>query len=241
MGNRKATPTNVVDLLLALCRRRCCMCYSLERDNKMKNVQIAHIDRDASNNQIGNLAALCLEHHNQYDSVMRQTKNYTPSELQRYKLELETYINVEWNKSMPLNDKISVDIFSGFYSCSSYDREADLDIQYIGGNILKVSGLALYGTETKEAPHTGDLDFVVTLNGTKAVFEVEYDNQLCGIEITFLGDRISVVDNYPFGYFGANVNFNGIYYVTTPKPMQEIKNAIYEPVIEQFKKLFRKK
>lgn len=241
MGNRKAIPTNIVDSLFALCRRRCCMCYSLERDNKIKHVQIAHIDRDASNNAIENLAALCLEHHNQYDSVMRQSKNYAPGELQRYKLELETYIDIEWNKPMPLNDKISTDIFSGFYSYSSYDREANLDIQYVGGNILKVSGLALYGTETKKAPHTGDLDFVVTLNGTKAVFEDEYNNQLCGIEIIFLGDRISVVDNYPLGYFGANVSFNGIYYIRAVIPIEEIKNALYAPVLEKFKKLFGKK
>lgn len=241
MGNRKAIPPHTVDLLFARCRRRCCMCYSLERDNKMKNLQIAHINRDASNNTIENLAALCLEHHNQYDSIMRQSKNFTPTELKRYKTELETYIEIEWNKPMPLNDKISTDIFTGFYSYSSYDREANLDIKYIGGNVLKVSGLALYGTETKEAPHTGDLDFVVTLNGTKAIFTDEFDNQSCGIEITFLGDRISVVDNYPFGYFGANVSFNGIYYISAPKPMQEIKVVLYEPIIEKFKKLFRKK
>lgn len=217
------------------------MCYALERDNKIKHVQIAHIDRDASNNEINNLAALCLDHHNAYDSVMRQSKNYSPAELQRYKLELEAYISVEWNKPLPLNDKISKDIFSGFYSYSNYDREADLDIQYIGGNILKVSGLALYGTETKEAPHTGDLEFVATLNGTKAIFQDEYDNLPCGIEITFLGDRISVVDNYPWGYFGANVSFTGIYYIQSKaKPLEETKKALYAPILEKFKKLFGK-
>jgi hypothetical protein len=47
--------------------------------------QIAHIDRDASNASESNLAFLCLNHHNEYDTKKKQSKNLTPMEVRRFK------------------------------------------------------------------------------------------------------------------------------------------------------------
>ncbi|WP_145358578.1 hypothetical protein [Alienimonas californiensis] len=51
-------------------------------------MQIAHIDRDRSNNAEANLVPLCLDHHDEYDSRTSQSKGLLPSELAIYKRKL---------------------------------------------------------------------------------------------------------------------------------------------------------
>jgi len=72
------------------CRRRCCICYGLKRDDSIKQGQIAHLDRDPSNNAIENLTFLCLEHHDLYDGRTSQSKNFTPDEVEGYRDEIES-------------------------------------------------------------------------------------------------------------------------------------------------------
>lgn len=73
----KDTETDV----LVQSRRRCCVCYALTRDTTIKRGQIAHIDKNASNNLPDNLAFLCLEHHDLYDTSTSQSKNLTAREV----------------------------------------------------------------------------------------------------------------------------------------------------------------
>ncbi|MBN1912063.1 MAG: hypothetical protein JW818_20250 [Pirellulales bacterium] len=54
----------------------------------MKRVQIAHIDRNPSNASERNLVALCAKHHDEYDTIPRQTKRLTPEEVTRFRDEL---------------------------------------------------------------------------------------------------------------------------------------------------------
>ena len=65
--------------------RRCALCWGLEQDLGVKQIQIAHIDRDCANNNPSNLAALCLHHHDTYDTTPRQTKKLTAQELSHYR------------------------------------------------------------------------------------------------------------------------------------------------------------
>jgi len=65
----------------------------LEGDLRTKQVQIAHISRDASDSAYENLAILCLPHHDQYDSKTSQSKGFTPQELRYYKDRLVDVIN----------------------------------------------------------------------------------------------------------------------------------------------------
>jgi len=60
----------------------------LNRDIKEKRGQIAHVDRNAENNDISNLAYLCLEHHDIYDSKPSQSKRFTGEEVHRFREEL---------------------------------------------------------------------------------------------------------------------------------------------------------
>ena len=77
-------------MLLASARRRCCICVALTGDLSEKKGQIAHLDRDSSNSNPDNLAFLCLEHHDEYDSRASQSKGLTIEEVKRYRAELPT-------------------------------------------------------------------------------------------------------------------------------------------------------
>lgn len=69
-------------------RRRCCICFGLDRDANVKAGQIAHLDRDHSNAAEDNLAFLCLVHHDEYDSKTRQRKGLTIREVKTFREEL---------------------------------------------------------------------------------------------------------------------------------------------------------
>src|SRR6266508_3575733 len=56
---RTEIPTEVASAVLFDQDRTCCVCRE-----PGKHVQLHHIDEDPSNNSPGNLAVLCLEHHN---------------------------------------------------------------------------------------------------------------------------------------------------------------------------------
>lgn len=100
MPKRKRVPSDIEARVLEKSRRRCCLCWSLERDFKEKDGQIAHLDQDSSNFSESNLAFLCLPHHSRYDSTTSQHKNYTTEEVKRAKAALEAEIEkqepLEW-------------------------------------------------------------------------------------------------------------------------------------------------
>lgn len=84
-GKRKKIPDTVDTGLLVKSRRRCCLCVGLNFDLSVKSIQRAHIDHDPSNNDLDNLAALCFEHHDQYDTKRRLSKNITEDELKYHR------------------------------------------------------------------------------------------------------------------------------------------------------------
>jgi CheY-like chemotaxis protein len=86
---RKRIPSRVETELLTLSRRRCCLCFFLERDSSPKtDGQIAHVNRDRTNNDGENLVYLCLRHHDMYDTIRSQSKNLTIAEIKHYREEL---------------------------------------------------------------------------------------------------------------------------------------------------------
>lgn len=86
--SRKNLSPAVETEILSRSRRRCCVCFGLNRDISEKRGQIAHLDQDSSNNKPDNLAFLCLDHHDQYDGRTRQSKGFTETEVKRYRTEL---------------------------------------------------------------------------------------------------------------------------------------------------------
>lgn len=82
---RVKVPEAVQTEILTHSRRRCCLCTYLEGDKGRKRGQIAHIDRDPANSAFDNLAYLCLEHHDEYDSRTSQSKSLTEGEIKTYR------------------------------------------------------------------------------------------------------------------------------------------------------------
>jgi hypothetical protein len=89
---RIAVPGDTQDQVILLSRRRCCVCFGLSGDIDIKAGQIAHLDHDNKNNELDNLAFLCLDHHDQYDSKTSQSKGLRENEIKRFRTEL--YNNV---------------------------------------------------------------------------------------------------------------------------------------------------
>jgi hypothetical protein len=89
MAKRRLTiPTGTQTALLTQSRRRCCLCFGLKGDIEVKHGQIAHLDRNPANHSLGNLVWLCLPHHDEYDSIRRQTKRITADEVKVYRHQL---------------------------------------------------------------------------------------------------------------------------------------------------------
>lgn len=89
---RKKIPQKTADRVLVTSRRRCCICYGLNRDVSIKKGQIAHLDQNSQNSDFDNLAFLCHDHHDEYDSRTSQSRNLAIGEVKKYRAEL--YENV---------------------------------------------------------------------------------------------------------------------------------------------------
>jgi len=204
-------------------RRRCCICFGLNRDIEHKPGQIAHLDHNSSNNKLENLAFLCLTHHDQYDTKTSQSKNLTLNEVKHYRKQLYEIIVNDWKKHI-IFDKVTSDLsekVAGHYIRDGEYDSAELDIHYLGNNKVKVLGLALWGKQKECGPNLGELDFEAELKNSKIYFkhtilgDKEYQ-----IEIEFNADGLKAKEKYlsgclevdvRSGYFGLNVSFQGDY------------------------------
>jgi predicted Zn-ribbon and HTH transcriptional regulator len=90
-AQRKKSPKAYKDVLLKS-RRRCCLCFGLKGDHGEKKGQIAHLDHDPANGRPDNLAFLCLEHHDQYDSTTSQSKSLQIGEVKAYREKLYQFL-----------------------------------------------------------------------------------------------------------------------------------------------------
>jgi hypothetical protein len=96
---RIAVPSDIQDQVILLARRRCCVCFGLCGDVDVKAGQIAHLDHNHNNNEPDNLAFLCLDHHDQYDSKTSQSKGLRENEIRRYRTELYTNVSAALSRA----------------------------------------------------------------------------------------------------------------------------------------------
>lgn len=89
--SRPKVPKSVQNDVLTNSRRRCCICFGLNGDLDIKKGQIAHLDHNPENNAPDNLAFLCLDHHDEYDSKSSQTKSILDTEVKTYRADLYHY------------------------------------------------------------------------------------------------------------------------------------------------------
>ncbi len=84
---RVEVPKGVATALLELSLRRCCVCFGLQTGSLdgVVDGQIAHLDRNPSNNALDNLAWMCQPHHDRYDSRPSQTRGFSKEEVKSYR------------------------------------------------------------------------------------------------------------------------------------------------------------
>lgn len=97
---RKRNPV-VETEVLTKSGRRCCICFGLSRDFEVKKGQIAHLDHDPTNTTTSNLAFLCLEHHDFYDTKTSQSKGLTLQEVKSYREELYEAFQAFKDENLP--------------------------------------------------------------------------------------------------------------------------------------------
>jgi len=88
MPARRRISPRVETLVATLSHRRCCLCVFLEGRDEVRKGQIAHLNGDCMDNRLENLAWLCLDHHDDYDSRTSQSKGLTEGELRHWRDQL---------------------------------------------------------------------------------------------------------------------------------------------------------
>lgn len=209
------TPVSKADeaKILLTSRRRCCICFGLNRDTAIKQGQIAHLDRNSSNSVLDNLAFMCFDHHDQYDSTTRQSKNFTPPEVKEFRSELHKAVALAFGSEVAFGEvKASFDPVAGHYIRGGDFESAELTIKKLADGSYHVSGLALWGKTRAHGPNMGDLDFVSELvDGTMAYSFCDASRAEYLVKLTFKDGRLDVSEEKWVGVFGMNVNFSGQY------------------------------
>ena len=99
-SKRSSIPKVTETEVLVRSRRRCCLCFFLDADISVKKIQIAHLDNNPDNNKPQNLVALCLDHHDEFDSISSQSKGITINEIKHYRNKLYEIIEDRDNQSL---------------------------------------------------------------------------------------------------------------------------------------------
>ena len=204
--------------ILAACRRRCAICFGLSRDTGIKPGQIAHLDRDAANPSFDNLVFLCLEHHDQFDSRTRQSKGLTSEEVRRFRQELATAVERAWRQPIAFG-KVEVppaDGISGRWLLGDDFDSAEIEVERMPGNRVRVHGFALHGKTRNVGPNVGELDFEGSLIDKAVTFVDERrPGQNYTLHLRFEGDRVIADEEGASGYFGAGAHLGGEYHRAT--------------------------
>ncbi|TDR38685.1 hypothetical protein DFR29_11913 [Tahibacter aquaticus] len=124
MSSRTKVPGSTQAEVLVQSRRRCCICYGLSKDSSVKKGQIAHLDGDRNNNASKNLAFLCFDHHDEFDSRTSQSKGLQTTEIEIYREELY-YTFGSWSAQLHRDELLN---FLAFYA-ADYDAMAKAAIK----------------------------------------------------------------------------------------------------------------
>ncbi|WP_233503504.1 hypothetical protein [Sphingomonas psychrotolerans] len=189
----------------------------------MKSGQIAHLDHDNSNNVETNLAFLCLDHHDQYDSVTSQSKKITIAEVKAFKLELSTSLASAFAQRVHFGEIQTPprDPYAGQYlRLGAGTDSADLSLIPLPDSVegyprYFVTGMAI--RTVAGGPNMGFLDFEGIMYDTGVIiFERKSSGfteaklaRTC-LELDGKGKLIVDEDN-TLGLYGFNVSFIGQY------------------------------
>jgi hypothetical protein len=93
-------PEKITAKLIVENRRRCCICREPRRP-----IQIHHIDSNPSNNEMNNLAVLCIECHSNVSGNQGFGKSYSVEEVKLHKQSWELRCKVWLNEDVHLIDE----------------------------------------------------------------------------------------------------------------------------------------
>jgi hypothetical protein len=94
MVKRRPIPKDIQDELLFRSGRRCCVCFHETRDFAVKNYgQIAHLNRNITDNRLDNLAYLCPEHYTEYDAHTSHSDPLTIRQVKEYRTALHDEVD----------------------------------------------------------------------------------------------------------------------------------------------------
>jgi hypothetical protein len=213
MPRRKLRP-DIEAQVLTRSRRRCAFCFGLDRDAALKAGQIAHIDHDATNDNLDNLVFLCFEHHDVYDSKTSQRKNFTQTELRHFRSELDQAVRSFLGAPVIFGtaEIVERDPIAGRYVRTSGPQDsAELEVERIGKNRFKVTGLALHGMLWPSGPNIGELDCEIELEGFTGAYSFDRGETHYWAEFHFTGEGAVIRERGAFGTFGAGAFFDGVY------------------------------
>lgn len=165
MSNRVHIPNEVEADVLIKSKRRCCLCYGIKNDLEEKAGQIAHLDNDCSNNKFDNLAYMCLEHHNKYDSKTSQSKNYTIKETKYYRGKLYSYFT---------------NLYSSKYSMGDYMDYLNQNIRLISDDFVMKNNRVIIEVESLEKTEAQLIDLELWNDGDLEIIinKIEMRNKL---------------------------------------------------------------
>lgn len=217
---RRATSKATETAVLLKSRRRCCICFGLNRDLALKSGQLAHLNQKHDDNRDENLAYLCLEHHDEYDSITRQRKGLTEQEVRAFRNELyerlAEYLNLPVHfgeLTIPARDpNAGVWIRTGSGSDTAELSLTPIADSMEGNPRYAVTGLALWGALREFGPNIGSLAFLGTLrDGLIEKRSRRGGSEAHVLRLLFVDGRLSVEEENELGAYGMNVSFRGEY------------------------------
>lgn len=214
---RTKVPKKTIARVMQRSRRRCCICFGLHRDTDIALGQIAHLDHNAENNSIENLAFLCLEHHDEYDSKTSQRKGFTIPEVLIYRDELYRATGNALQQRVSFG-KVTTppdDPFAGNYTRIDGTKFESAEIvvtpipaSHVSGPRYYITGTALWGTNREDGPNIGELDHVLEVAEDGRGSHRESDSDL---SYDFEDELLEVVEAFETPRHGMNVTFSGSY------------------------------
>jgi len=214
---RKKVPLDVEKEVLVRSRRRCAICFGLNRDTTIRQGQIAHLDGRNSNNDSENLVFLCFNHHDLLDSRTSQSKGFSLAEVREYRQELHVAISDAWRKPLTKGEATHTPAVwpEGQYVRETEGSEAQIHVRLVAPMRLHISGFAAWGT-WRECPNIGELDFEAMLSGDQVTYtyDMPWAEPLFQYKATirFRSDGLDLDEaDDTHGMFGHNVSFKGIY------------------------------
>ena len=211
--SRKAIPLDIENEVLLLCRRRCCICSSLNRNLEIVQGQIAHLNHDAANSVLDNLVYLCLPHHDQYDSRTSQSKGLKESEVRHFRAELHRIVATFLALPIMMGAvEVQTQVEGRYVRDGSGQKEnAEVQVKLIATDNIVLTGFSQFWSTGRSVPSHGFLNFETELREGRKAFHENQDYGHYRLLMTFERGLLFLEESNSGGMFGINVTFGGMY------------------------------